>query len=82
MPNAPISPNENAANRPLKRGERVCTNANCAYRGKMTERKRGSFLMLLFLLCMLFVPGVFYWMFIRRGADVICPACGANLGHN
>lgn len=64
--------------KPLKRGEIICPNPKCGYRGKPKKVSRGSLLVGLFLCLFFLLPGIIYFI-IRGGYRYICPHCGVQV---
>ena len=60
------------------KGEIICPNPNCGYRGPAKIRLRGSALVGLILLCFFILPGLLYFMF-KSGYRYTCPKCGMQI---
>lgn len=61
------------------RGEIVCPNPNCGFCGRPEKKRRGSIIVLLFLLLIGVLPGLIYAI-VYNGYDLTCPRCGMQLG--
>lgn len=60
-------------------GGMICPNPHCGFRGVPTKQKKGSTIILIFLLLVAVIPGVFYAM-LFNGTILKCPNCGMKLG--
>lgn len=60
-------------------GEIVCPNPNCGFCGLPTKKRRGSIIVMFFLLLLGALPGLIYAI-VYDGYTLICPQCGMRLG--
>ena len=58
---------------------RVCPNPNCSYEGEGIVRRRGSWIVLIFLLLLGFFSGLLYAL-LYSGHRTSCPKCGMDWG--
>jgi hypothetical protein len=65
-----------APNRPPARGGFICW--NCGYHGRAKRKSKGSFLMFLFLLCLMVLPALIY-LVLYNGCVFACPRCGIKV---
>ena len=61
------------------KGEIVCPNPNCGFCGCPEKKRRGSIIVLLFLLLFGVLPGLIYAI-VYNGYNLTCPRCGMQLG--
>jgi len=60
-------------------GNVVCSNPNCAYRGPAAMIPKGSLLLGILLLIVIFPLGLIY-LVLNSGTNYICPKCRAAIG--
>lgn len=67
-----------AKNKPFIKGQVICPNPNCGYRGIPDKKGKTNILFFFVLFCFFMVPGILYALF-TRGYNYSCPQCGNKI---